>query len=111
MAARFLKKQGYKLLEKNWRCSFGEVDLIMRDLLSHPPEGELVFVEVKTRDVLDDDYRPEDAVTPLKLRHLSAVAEAYLKEVCGGEAAFRFDVVAICEPTSGRPGILHLKGV
>jgi Holliday junction resolvase-like predicted endonuclease len=69
-------------------------------------------VEVKTRKgvVSPDDY-PEDAVTSLKLHHMFAVAEAYMRAARLEDVLHRFDVVAICIKEKGRPEVVHLKGV
>ena len=88
LASRRLQKLGYEILETNYRCSLGEIDLVARD-------GDvLVFVEIKTRK-----NRPlgeaKEAVHKRKQGQLSRVALAYLKskELWGTKA--RFDVVAI----------------
>jgi putative endonuclease len=88
LAAATLEKRGYVLLERNFRCSYGEVDLIARD------GAELVFVEVKTRR--SDRYGlPEEALTLRKRRKLIEVASYYLDLHAGGECPWRIDVVAI----------------
>lgn len=108
LAVLFLKKIGYEILARRWRSSFGEIDLICFD--HSIGGGEIIFVEVKTRRSLDSGY-PEDSVTPLKLRHLSASAECYLKEKQWENRPHRFDVVAITQITNQAPEIVHLKGV
>jgi putative endonuclease len=88
LASRRLQKLGYQILEKNYRCSLGEVDLVARD------GDALVFIEIKTRK-----NRPlgeaKEAVHKRKQGQLSRVALAYLKskKLLGTKA--RFDVVAI----------------
>ncbi len=62
-AVKYLQKQGYRILERNFRCRFGEIDLIARD------KGVLVFIEVKTRRSRAFGP-PAMAVTPEKQRHL-----------------------------------------
>lgn len=89
MAAVYLQKMGYRVLERNYRCARGEVDLICKD------GGYLVFVEVKYRT---DSHMgsPLEAVDQRKQSHIRAAAMYYLyshgmKEDC----ACRFDVVGI----------------
>jgi putative endonuclease len=97
MAARLLRKRGYKILETNHRNPLGEIDLIARD------GDSLVFVEVKTRKSLHFGS-PKWAVTPRKQRKLSMVALYYLKTTGQSQSKARFDVVAI-HSTGPRPEI------
>ena len=88
IAARHLQEQGYEILTRNWRCEWGEVDIIAR-------EGEtLAFVEVRTRRG-DRFGTPEESITPDKRAHLVAVAQTYLQEQGLVEVDWRIDVVAI----------------
>jgi putative endonuclease len=88
IAVKSLKKNGYKIIEQNYRCKLGEIDIIARD------GCVLVFIEVKARRT-DEFGGPKWAVTPRKQRKISMVALKYLKdtEQMGNKA--RFDVVAI----------------
>jgi putative endonuclease len=104
LAARFLKGVGYKILERQFRTKFGEIDLVAKD------GREIVFVEVKTRQTLEFGH-PEEAVHPVKLAHMSASGEGYLSEKRIESAAHRYDVVAITWPEGQDPEILHLKNV
>ena len=87
LAAQYLQERGCALVASNWRCSAGEVDLIVRD-------GDcLVFVEVRTRR--GKKYgTPEESITPRKLAHMIAVAETYVYEQ-DWKGNWRLDVVAI----------------
>jgi putative endonuclease len=88
LAAAALKKQGYKILERNYTCTLGEIDLIAR-------QGKtLVFIEVKTRRS-ERFGAPQEAVSPAKQARLRRLAAYYLKQKRLGEVAVRFDVVAI----------------
>lgn len=89
-AARFLAKQGYKILERNYRVPSGEIDLIALH------RGEVVFVEVKTR-TSDAFGAPELAVTPRKQRQMVKAALGYIKYKKLHQVPCRFDVVAINE--------------
>ena len=87
LVARYLKKNGYKILEKNYRTKLGEIDIIARE------NKTIVFVEVKSRR--STRYgSPKLAVTPQKQRKISMVALYYLKTTKQSDASARFDVVA-----------------
>jgi putative endonuclease len=87
-AAKFLTRQGYKILERNYRTASGEIDLIALH------QGEVVFVEVKTR--MSDAYgAPELAVNPQKQRRMIKAALGYIKYKKLHQVPCRFDVVAI----------------
>lgn len=88
IAARHLKKKGYKILEQNYRNKLGEIDIIAKD------KGTLVFVEVKARKS-SRFGNPKWAVTPKKQRKISMVALYYLKATNQSRIKARFDVVAI----------------
>ncbi len=88
IAAKYLKKAGYKILEKNYRSGGGEIDLIAKD------KNTIVFVEVKARK--SDRYgHPKEAVTYRKQRKISMTALSYLKETKQENKSARFDVVAM----------------
>ncbi len=85
----YLKKQGYKILKRNYRTPFGEADLIAKD------KDEIVFVEVKTRT--SDDYgNPKDAVGYDKQRRYYQIAKFYSLQI-GEEPNARFDVAEVYE--------------
>ena len=87
IALDFLQEKSYQLLERNWRFSHAEIDLILKD-------GEvLVFVEVKTRSY--DFYgKPEESITPKKERLIADAAAVYMEHI-GHEWEIRFDIVSI----------------
>lgn len=87
-AAGWYEQHGYEVVERNWRCREGELDLIVRR------GRELVFVEVKTRTT-DRFGTPAEAVTPTKQRRLRTLAFRYLELEEPRAASLRFDVVAI----------------
>jgi putative endonuclease len=88
VALRFLKKNGYKIIEKNYVCKMGEMDIIARE------KDTLVFVEVKTRTSMAFGP-PQLAVNSTKQMQLSKVALYFLKEKRLDDIKARFDVVAI----------------
>jgi putative endonuclease len=71
LAASYLKGHGYRILEKNFRCRLGEVDLIVER------QGTITFVEVKTRRSVEA-VSPRELVTLPKQRHISRVAQHFL---------------------------------
>jgi putative endonuclease len=86
LAVMYLKRMGYRIVERNFRTPFGEIDIIAKD------GDTLVFVEVKRRiSPLD----PLEAITPLKIRQITKVAHLYLKARGKKEPECRFDVVAV----------------
>lgn len=101
LAARHLKKNGYKILERNYRNELGEIDIIAKE------KGVLVFVEVKAgKTPLYGN--PKWAVTPKKQRKISMVALYYLKTTHQTHVKARFDVVAV-SLTKKNPGIEIIK--
>jgi putative endonuclease len=88
IAVRYLKKNGYKILEQNYRNKIGEIDIIAKD------KKTLAFVEVKATRT-DSFGSPKWAVTPKKQRKISMVALYYLKDTKQNKVKARFDVVAI----------------
>lgn len=84
----FLIKQGYKIIEKNYRCKIGEIDVICKK------DGRLVFVEVKTRRS-SRFGSPEEAVSKQKQNKIARVAEWYLRENKLSGVKTGFAVVAV----------------
>jgi putative endonuclease len=88
LAAGYLEKQGFSLVQRNWRCSLGEVDIVAR-------EGEtIVFVEVRARRG-DRFGSPEESLTPSKQTRLIDLAQTYLQENQQSDVGWRIDVIAI----------------
>lgn len=101
LAAGLLEERGYRVVARNWRCPYGELDVIAED------GPELVFVEVKTRRGTGMGS-PEEAITPAKRRHLIAAAQTYLAERGEEQRPYRFDVVAIELGASGTVASVRL---
>jgi putative endonuclease len=95
LAASWLEARGYRILGCNWRCAYGELDVIAED------DGELVFVEVKTRRG-EAMGLPEEAITPSKRQHLVAAAQSYVEAAGKPEQAYRIDFVAVQLAPSGK---------
>ena len=90
IAAGFLTTRGYRILERNFRCKGGEVDIIARD----PGDRSLVFIEVKARRGLAYGV-PQLAVTPFKQRQISKATLTWLSKNRLHDTNARFDVIAI----------------
>lgn len=99
-AARFLFRRGYDIIERNWKCRFGEADIIARD------GDSLVFIEVKTRTGIENGF-PSDAVDAKKRDRYERIALAYLSDRDEVDIPVRFDVVAIVAISEGRAVIRH----
>ena len=104
VAANFLIARGYRILECNFRCKGGEVDIIGRD----PEDQSLVFIEVKARRGLSYGV-PQLAVTPFKQRQVSKAALTWLAKNRLHDTNARFDVIAILLHTDGQHVIDHIK--
>lgn len=107
LARSHLEAKGYRIVDVNYRCRWGEIDLVAR----HGPVW--VFVEVRTRR--SDAYgSPEESVTESKARRLMLTAQDYLRRQAGAssEAQWRIDLIAI-RLGSGRRvlGISHLENI
>ncbi len=103
IANHFLIEKGYKILERNYRCSRGEIDIIAKD------KKEIVFVEVKTRR--NTHYgKPVESITFQKKKHIYDTAKYYLyiKKLC--DKFIRFDVVEVYVE-SKKVQINHIKNI
>ncbi len=88
-ACEYLEQQGLVILQRNFRCRQGEIDIVAKD------KNTYVFVEVKYRANLNQG-QPAEAVTIAKQRTISRVADYYrMKKQMGEEVPIRFDVVGI----------------
>ena len=89
-ACDFLKRQGLKFIERNFRCRYGEIDLIMRD------SDTLVFVEVRYRN--NNNFGGAvSSITAAKQKRLQTTAEIYLQKTSNSTAHVRFDVIALAD--------------
>jgi putative endonuclease len=104
LAARHLTDQGMVLLDRNWRCDLGEVDLVLRD------GAVLVVCEVKTRSSLAYGS-PLEAVTEQKAARLRRLAARWLAEHDVRPQEVRIDLVGILAPRQGHATVDHVRGV
>lgn len=95
VAAKFLRRRGYRILHRNLRLSRGEIDIVAEH------KGVLVFVEVKARSS-DDFGTPIEAVNYRKRKQLSRLAEQYIAHYESAERDYRFDVVEIYLHSNGK---------
>ncbi len=102
LAADILQRQGYQIIERNYRTPLGEIDLVARH------QGALVFVEVKTRRS-QRFGSPQEAVHPAKQERLRHLAEYYLQQQELGDVMVRFDVVGILWQ-GGKPRVEVITG-
>ena len=106
LAARYLVGRGARVLERNWRCLEGELDLVIAE-----PDGVVVAVEVKTRRGVGFGD-PVEAVTPVKQQRLRRLLGQWLRQNPDvGAAGLRIDVVGVLI-RPGRPvQVRHITGV
>ena len=104
LAAAFLIEAGYLVVDRNWRCSQGEIDIVASD------GAETVFVEVKTRSSVAFGH-PFEAITARKLARLRRLAAAWCAENPGDHRNIRIDAISVIAPSGGPPQIDHLARV
>jgi putative endonuclease len=105
LACTLLTQQGYEIVERNWRCARGEIDIVARE------DGCWAFVEVKTRRGHHAEY-PEDGLTPTKLTRLVELAQLYLGEHALVSVNWRIDLAAIeWDPRSDTARFNLIRGV
>jgi putative endonuclease len=104
LAARFLADGGLMILERNWRCKDGEIDIVAVD------RRTLVICEVKTRSGLGFGS-PLEAVTPQKARRLRKLAVLWINAHGLVFEAIRIDVIGVLRASSGEFSIEHVPGV
>jgi putative endonuclease len=102
IAAKFLRKQGYRIIEKNYHSRLGEIDIVAKE------NESIVFVEVKTRCSTDFGL-PEEALSYDKRRRLSKLALGYLAHRRIKDTNCRFDVVSILMDTNKVRKVNHIK--
>ncbi len=105
LATQHLLDVGMTVLERNWRCRHGELDIVAKD-----HDGALVFCEVKARSsTLFGE--PAEAVGPVKARRIRGLALRWLDEHPEARGAqLRFDVVSVVRRRGEAPELVHLRG-
>lgn len=105
LAAAFLESEGVQIIDRNWRCPQGEIDLVALD------GDDIVFIEVKTRSGTGFGH-PLESITPLKLARIRRLSAAWCEghpEHSGRKA--RVDAIGVIAPRNGSVDIEHLKRV
>lgn len=105
VAVDHLRGLGLRIIARNWRCRYGELDVIAVE-----DEKTVVFVEVKTRTG-DGFGGLESAVTPAKVRRIRRLAGIWLAGQRTGWSDLRIDVVGVRLGRRRHPEVLHLRGV
>jgi putative endonuclease len=104
VAAKWLRKRGYRILQRNLPVADDEADLVAVD-----PDGRtIVIVEVKTR--ADSVTAPEASITPTKQFRLARLASRLAQSKEYADKPFRFDAVAVIWPEGGEPQVRHVAG-
>ena len=104
VAAQRLVDEGMVLVERNWRCDRGEIDLVLRD-------GDvLVFAEVKTRTSAAYGH-PLEAVSPAKGERLRQLAACWVEQHGVSPGGVRIDLVGVLMQRRGRPVLEHVRGI
>ena len=101
LAQKFLKKKGYRILETDFRCRMGEIDIVAQQ------KDYLVFVEVRTKSSLDFGT-PEESITQSKKEKLIASALTYISTHQNLPPLWRIDVVAIEVDQKGKSKRIEL---
>jgi putative endonuclease len=104
LAAAHLIAAGYEIVERNWRCARGEIDIVATR------DDELVFVEVKTRSSLAFGH-PLEAITVRKLARLRRLAAMWCEAHPEQHRSIRIDAIAIVAPAGGPVELEHLERV
>ena len=103
LAVKFLKRGGYSIIQRNYRCKLGEIDIIAER------DKTLVFVEVRTKQT-EEFGPPQYSITAAKRRQISKVALSYIREKNLIEQSCRFDVIGITLSSESRkPRIEHIE--
>lgn len=105
LAVDHLRGLGLRIVARNWRCRYGELDVIAAE-----GDHTAVFVEVKTRTG-DGFGGLENAVTPQKVRRIRRLAGIWLAGQPTGWAQLRIDVVGVRFGRHPQPEVIHLRGV
>lgn len=106
IAAEYLKDKGYKILERNYRKQYAEIDIIATS-----PDKILVFVEVKTR-TSEKFGTPLEAITPWKLRPVMKLAEYYQMSHPSLPTEMRIDAISVkLNPQNQVENIEHLESI
>ena len=102
IAIRHLRDDGFIILDRNWRCALGEIDIVARD------GDTLVICEVKTRSSLRYGS-PLEAITQTKLHRLERLASSWMHNRGVQARRVRIDAVCVYRPSRGQSTIEHVR--
>lgn len=105
-AAAYVEELGWQVLERNWRCREGELDLVSHDVAT----DTLVFVEVKTRSGTAYGH-PLETITNAKAARLRGLAMAWLRAHGARARNIRVDAIGLILPPDGSEDLTHVRGV
>ncbi len=103
LAALHLRKEGYAIVETNWRCKSGELDIIAEY------QGTIIFVEVRSQSSAQKYGAPEESVDHRKRLKVQQISQIYLQQKGKGSSMIRFDVISIDLSSKGE--LLHLRHI
>ncbi len=109
LACEYLVNKKYKILERNYRTKWDEIDII-----SKANDGTLVFVEVKTLKTIPDGLVPEDNMTADKLRNIKRACRLFAsqnQELVSEDKGYRIDLVAVSFDIDGNKEIRHYENI
>ena len=101
---KYLEKNGYKIISKNFKCNYGEIDVVFKD------KDEIVFGEIKSRNGIKYGY-PAESVTNFKRKHIFNTSKYFLYINKLFDSNIRFDVIEVYFQHHKSPIINHIKSV
>lgn len=104
LAAEYLVGLGHEIVERNWRCEYGEIDVVSRHAT------DIIFTEVKTRRSLTRGH-PLEAITPQKLARLRRLAGAWVAANPHHPRRIRIDAIGIIARPGGRIEYHHRRAI
>lgn len=108
LAVAELRRQGMEIVERNWRCRLGEIDIIAMD--PTPAGPALVFCEVKCRTGLGYGH-PLEAITWAKTRKLRSLAAEWMRGQRLGVASIRLDAIGVVMIPGREPELTHVRAI
>ena len=108
LACAELERQGMRVLERNWRCRLGEIDIVAAE--AGATGLTLVFCEVKCRSGLGFGH-PLEAITYAKMRTLRQLAALWMREHRMKASCIRLDAIGVVLAPGQEPSLIHLRAV
>lgn len=108
LASNYLKSNGYKIILRNFRKPFGEIDII-----AQKKDGTLVFVEVKTLKRKSNGIKPEDEVTAAKIKKIKRIAQYFAlknQDLINEKRGWQIDLIAIID-NNNQHQIRHYENI